>query len=192
MNVSLTPELEQFIQSQIESGKYASTDEVILAALRAFEERERIYKGRFDELRQEIMVGVEASERGEVVDGEIVFSQLQQKLQQLRDREGEWVIFAGLLFRLVEILKALSTMLLAIVIWVQWSAWEEKINQKCTTLAHFPNMGRRRDELLSSLRSFPVDDYLIFYRSIEGGIEILRVVSGYRDLEALFQDEDEG
>jgi antitoxin ParD1/3/4 len=89
MNVSLTPELEQFIQSQIESGKYASTDEVILAALRAFEERERIYKGRFDELRQYILVGVEASERGEVVDGEIVFSQLQQKLQQLRDREGE-------------------------------------------------------------------------------------------------------
>ncbi len=89
MNVSLTPELEQFIQSQIESGKYASTDEVILAALRAFEERERIYKGRFEELRQEIMVGVEASERGEVVDGEIVFSQLQQKLQQLRDRKGE-------------------------------------------------------------------------------------------------------
>jgi toxin ParE1/3/4 len=68
----------------------------------------------------------------------------------------------------------------------------KKINQKCTTLAHFPNMGRRRDELLSSLRSFPVDDYLIFYRPIEGGIEILRVVSGYRDLEALFQDEDEG
>jgi len=89
MNVSLTPELEQFIQSQIESGKYASTDEVILAALRAFEERERIYKGRFEELRQEIMVGVEASELGEVVDGEIVFSQLQQKLQQLRDHEGE-------------------------------------------------------------------------------------------------------
>jgi hypothetical protein len=54
-----------------------------------FEERERIYKGRFEELRGEIMVGVEASERGEVVDGEIVFSQLQQKLQQLRDREGE-------------------------------------------------------------------------------------------------------
>lgn len=89
MNVSLTPEIEQFIQSQVESGKYTSPDEVILAALRAFEERERIYKGRFEELRREIMVGVEASERGEVVDGEIVFSQLQQKLQQLRDREGE-------------------------------------------------------------------------------------------------------
>ena len=89
MNVSLTPEIEQFIQSQVESGKYTSADEVILAALRAFEERERIYKRRFEELRQYILVGVEASERGEVVDGEIVFSQLQQKLQQLREREGE-------------------------------------------------------------------------------------------------------
>lgn len=89
MNISLTPEIEQFIQSQVERGKYASADEVILAALMAFEERERIYKGRFEELRREIMVSIEASERGEVVDGEIVFSQLQQKLQQLRKREGE-------------------------------------------------------------------------------------------------------
>ena len=47
-------------------------------------------------------------------------------------------------------------------------------------------MGRRRDELLEELRSFPVDDYLIFYRPIEGGIEILRVISGYRDLSGLF------
>ena len=60
----------------------------------------------------------------------------------------------------------------------------KKINQKCRNLANFPNMGRKREELLTSLRSFPVDDYLIFYRQIEGGIEILRVVSGYRDLNA--------
>ncbi|MFB2879049.1 type II toxin-antitoxin system RelE/ParE family toxin [Floridanema aerugineum] len=64
----------------------------------------------------------------------------------------------------------------------------KKVNQKCQTLASFPNMGRRRDELLEELRSFPVDDYLIFYRPIEGGIEILRVISGYCDLSALFQE----
>ncbi|MEO0684337.1 MAG: type II toxin-antitoxin system RelE/ParE family toxin [Cyanobacteria bacterium J06649_11] len=62
----------------------------------------------------------------------------------------------------------------------------KKINEKCNNLASFPNMGRKRDELLPSLRSFPIDDYLIFYRPIEDGIEILRVVSGYRDLDALF------
>ena len=42
----------------------------------------------------------------------------------------------------------------------------KKINQKCQTLASFPNMGRRRDELFPLVRSFPVDSYLIFYRPI--------------------------
>lgn len=66
-----------------------------------------------------------------------------------------------------------------------------RINEKCRTLANFPNMGRGRDELAPSLRSFPIDDYLIFYRSIKEGIEILRVVSGYRDLDALFDEYDD-
>lgn len=62
------------------------------------------------------------------------------------------------------------------------------ITQKFYILAQFPRMGRRRDELSPALRSFPVDDYLIFYRPIAEGIEVVRVVSGYRDLEALFSD----
>ncbi|MEH2171210.1 MAG: type II toxin-antitoxin system RelE/ParE family toxin [Nostoc sp.] len=62
------------------------------------------------------------------------------------------------------------------------------ITQKLDTLAKFPSMGRRRDKLLPTLHSFPVDDYLIFYRPIAEGIEVVRVVSGYRDLEALFSD----
>ncbi len=41
-----------------------------------------IYQGRFEELQREIMIGVEASQGGEVIDGETVFPQLQQKLQQ--------------------------------------------------------------------------------------------------------------
>jgi toxin ParE1/3/4 len=66
-----------------------------------------------------------------------------------------------------------------------------RINEKCKTLTDFPNMGRRRDELTPSVRSFPIDDYLIFYRLIEKGIEILRVVSGYRDLDSLFGEYDD-
>lgn len=64
----------------------------------------------------------------------------------------------------------------------------DTIGKKFEILANFPNMGRKRDELLTSLRSFPVDDYLIFYRQIEEEIEIVRIVSGYRDLEALFDE----
>ena len=88
MNVSLTPEREQFIQSQLESGRYASSDELIIAGIKLLEEQERIYKGRFDELQREILIGIEASEQGEVVDGETVFRELEQKLQQRRQHAG--------------------------------------------------------------------------------------------------------
>jgi len=40
MNISLTPELEQFVQSTVENGRYSSASEVILAALRLLKERE--------------------------------------------------------------------------------------------------------------------------------------------------------
>ena len=50
-------------------------------------------------------------------------------------------------------------------------------------------MGGKRNELLALLRSFAADDYLIFYRAIAGGIEILRVASDYRNLDALFDEE---
>ena len=89
MSISLTPELEEFIQSQVESGKYSSTEEVIIAGIKLLKEREKIYQGRFEELKREIAIGVEASERGEVIDGEVVFRQLEQKLQQLPQQVGE-------------------------------------------------------------------------------------------------------
>lgn len=67
----------------------------------------------------------------------------------------------------------------------------EKINAKFTMLAQFPRIGRRRDELYPSLRSVPLEDYLIFYRLVPGGIEVMRVVGGYRDLSALFVENDQ-
>ena len=48
MSISLTPELEEFIQSQVESGKYSSTEEVIIAGIKLLKEREKIYQGRFE------------------------------------------------------------------------------------------------------------------------------------------------
>jgi toxin ParE1/3/4 len=65
------------------------------------------------------------------------------------------------------------------------------INQKCRRLAQFPLMGRSRPELGQDIRSFPVSSYLIFYRQIADGVEIVRVISGYQDLTALFAKDDE-
>jgi toxin ParE1/3/4 len=54
-------------------------------------------------------------------------------------------------------------------------------------LALNPFMGRRRDELARGLRSFAVGEYLIFYLTGKSGILLVRVLSGYRNLEALFE-----
>ena len=89
MNVSLTPELEQFIQSQLESGKFTSVDEVIAAGIKLLEERERIYKGRFEELKKEIMIGIEQLDRGEKLDGREVIEQLRQKNQAKRIAQAQ-------------------------------------------------------------------------------------------------------
>jgi toxin ParE1/3/4 len=56
-------------------------------------------------------------------------------------------------------------------------------------LADFPGMGRSREELAPGLRSFPVGNYVIFYRPIEDGIAVVRVLHGARDIDAIFHTE---
>jgi toxin ParE1/3/4 len=51
-----------------------------------------------------------------------------------------------------------------------------------------PNMGRSREEIARNLRSFPVGNYVVFYRIIEEGIEVLRVLHGSRDIKRFFEE----
>ena len=50
-----------------------------------------------------------------------------------------------------------------------------------------PEIGRPREDLAARLRSFPVGSYIIFYRPMEYGVEIARVLHGARDLPPLFE-----
>lgn len=52
-------------------------------------------------------------------------------------------------------------------------------------------MGRSYSEIEPSLRGIPLYDYIILYRAFEDGVEIVRVVSGYRDLGSLFAESDD-
>ncbi len=65
----------------------------------------------------------------------------------------------------------------------------DELIRKFQTLASEPGIGPDRSELAESLRSFPVGNYVIFYRAMRHGIEIVRVLSGYRDLPDVFSDE---
>jgi toxin ParE1/3/4 len=61
----------------------------------------------------------------------------------------------------------------------------DQIDTICKLLSASPLLGRSREELGRNLRSFPVGDYLIFYRPKRTGIVVVRVLSGYRNLDKL-------
>jgi toxin ParE1/3/4 len=61
----------------------------------------------------------------------------------------------------------------------------DQIESICKLLSASPLLGRSREELGRGLRSFPVGDYLIFYTPMRAGIVVVRVLSGYRDLDKL-------
>ena len=52
-----------------------------------------------------------------------------------------------------------------------------------------PGMGRARPEFGTGVRSFPVSPFLIFYRESETGVDIIRVLSGRRDLRFVFEED---
>lgn len=65
MNVSLTPELEDYVNEKVKSGRYNSASEVVREGLRALQDLDELKRIRRDELRREIMLGVEQIRNGE-------------------------------------------------------------------------------------------------------------------------------
>ena len=65
MNVSLTPELEAFIQQKVQSGRYYSASEVVREGLRLLEERDRRQNWSLETLQAEIQKGVNSLDAGQ-------------------------------------------------------------------------------------------------------------------------------
>ncbi|CCQ51968.1 type II toxin-antitoxin system ParD family antitoxin [Crocosphaera watsonii] len=85
MNITLSPEQEKFIQSQIARGKYTNIQQVIDSALKLLEKQDKNYEQWLDETRQKVKVGLEQLERGDKVDGEVVIAQLEAKFKRMRE-----------------------------------------------------------------------------------------------------------
>ncbi|MEO0456593.1 MAG: type II toxin-antitoxin system RelE/ParE family toxin [Cyanobacteria bacterium P01_A01_bin.114] len=61
-------------------------------------------------------------------------------------------------------------------------------NRKCQQLAAFPNSGKSYAAIRPGLRGLSLEGYVIFYRLLDDGIEILRVISGRRDFPTVFEE----
>ncbi len=82
MDISLTPEHQRFIEEKLKSGRYYCASEVIRDALQLLEDRDAMNQMRLKKIKKEIMIGIEASDRGEVSDGEEFIKELIEEISE--------------------------------------------------------------------------------------------------------------
>lgn len=65
-----------------------------------------------------------------------------------------------------------------------------EIAKAVTVVDDFPFAGRSRDEIRAGLRSIAVTPQIVFYRLKDDRPEIVRVLDGRQDIEAIFSDDE--
>jgi toxin ParE1/3/4 len=63
-----------------------------------------------------------------------------------------------------------------------------RIIEATNRLSKWPHSGRPRGGIIPGMRSLVASPYVIFYRPGENAVEIVRVLHGRRDIEAVFTD----
>ncbi len=83
MNISLTPELEHFVQDKVNSGMYTSASEVIRESLRLLHTHDDLQNQRIKQLNQAIDIGLQQLNVGEKVPAHESYNRMQQKINKL-------------------------------------------------------------------------------------------------------------
>jgi antitoxin ParD1/3/4 len=84
MNVSLTPELEKFVDHKVGSGRYNSASEVVREALRLLEEHDQARSAQIAAFNQEIGHRLAALDRGERVASATARQRIESKSRARR------------------------------------------------------------------------------------------------------------
>jgi antitoxin ParD1/3/4 len=88
MNVSLTPELEQIINSKVQSGLYNSASEVVREGIRLLQQRDELREMKLEALRTEIQKGIDDLEAGRFRDGREAMAEKRELLLRMKEQNG--------------------------------------------------------------------------------------------------------
>ena len=66
-----------------------------------------------------------------------------------------------------------------------------KVTNAANRAAARPLLWRRRDALMPGLRAAIVHPYAVFYRIVDGNVEIVRVLHEHRDFAAIFESKED-
>ena len=81
-NINLTDHFDQFVNAEVESGRYGSASEVVREGLRLMERREREERARLKWLRSAVKEGLDQIDQGEGVEFQTL-SELDRHIDQL-------------------------------------------------------------------------------------------------------------
>lgn len=88
MNISLTPELESFVQNKVTSGLYTSASEVIRESLRLMHTYDDLQKQRINQLNDAIDIGLQQLKKGQKVNAKDAYNRLKHKITAIaKDKE---------------------------------------------------------------------------------------------------------
>ena len=90
MDLKLTLEMKRFVDANVQNGRFATPEEVLLAALTAFMMGDASFSGLSDEefealypgVHEKIAEGLADLKAGRVVDGEAFFDELDRELDR--------------------------------------------------------------------------------------------------------------
>ena len=82
MNVSLTPELERFVEGKVKEGLYGTASEVVREALRCMRERDEERLVKLEAIRQAVAVGLARVDEGQGVPGPQAFARIRSSVRQ--------------------------------------------------------------------------------------------------------------
>lgn len=84
VNISITPELDAFLQSRVKTGRYQTTSEVVREALRLLERHEQEREETLRHLKTKLKRGANQAKAGKLLDGDEVFDELQEMIEERR------------------------------------------------------------------------------------------------------------
>lgn len=161
MNVSLTPELLQLVQSKVASGMYNNASEFIREAIRKVDGNEQLlYELKLARLIEALLSGIVDAENGVYADG--------------RPRPGGRLMAE---FRRTRQARA-SLMQIGLYTQQRWGRQQRidylKIIDGCfQRLADDPKQGKARPYIHGQLRSYPAGKQVVFYLIKEKGLVVI-------------------
>ncbi|HEX5054858.1 MAG TPA: type II toxin-antitoxin system ParD family antitoxin [Gammaproteobacteria bacterium] len=78
-NVSLTPELEEFVNSKVRAGDYKSVSEVVRDSLRLLKEKDLLQQAKLAALREAVQKGIDSGKATPLNMDEIIAEARKQQ-----------------------------------------------------------------------------------------------------------------